>query len=181
MISRGRVEQPSPHDLHANVRADGPNCRIGEYALPIQTESDASLSSIEVRRTLVETLRLDLVGPNNDDALAQELLSESPTKWYLTGYLVPTDAPMGQRFDETSTEEIDAAGDTEGTDDATEPDRAAAKRSLLPSSMGVSVLVPAGVKHLEAVLEWGDYRYEGPGEEQEGDTATQAKAESGVP
>ncbi|MCY2990753.1 MAG: hypothetical protein NTY19_23170 [Planctomycetota bacterium] len=53
-------------------------------------------TSLDIRRTLVDTLRLDLVGPDNGDAFAQELLPESPTKWYLTGYLVPTDAPMGQ-------------------------------------------------------------------------------------
>lgn len=43
-------------------------------------------ASVDLRRTLVETLRLDLIGPNNDHEFASELLSESPTRWYLTGY-----------------------------------------------------------------------------------------------
>jgi|GEM_PF-5430892 len=36
---------------------------------------------------------------------AQELLRESPYKWYLTGYLVPTNAPESHIFDETSMDE----------------------------------------------------------------------------
>jgi hypothetical protein len=118
-----------------------------------------------VRRTIVDTMRLDLIGPDNDHAYTRELLPESPTRWYLTGYLVPTDAPIEQRFDETSTEEIDAAVDAGGTDDANDPDRPAARRSLLPSSIGLSVLVPQGADKLTALVEWGDYLYEGPGAE----------------
>lgn len=125
----------------------------------------SSLTSLEVRRTLVDTLRLDLIGPENDHAFAGELLPESPTRWYLTGYLVPTEAPIEQRYDETSTEEIDAAVDAGGTDDASDPDRPAARRSLLPSSIGLSVLVPKAADKLTALVEWGDYLYEGPGAE----------------
>jgi hypothetical protein len=134
-------------------------------------------SCVDVRRSLVDTVRINLIGPDNDHAFAQELLPESPTRWYLTGYLVPTDAPIDQKFDETSTEEIDAAVDVGGTDDATEPDRPAARRSLLPSSMGLSVLVPVGVRRLQATIEWGDYQYEGPGNELAADAAQQAAAE----
>jgi len=55
--------------------------------------------------------------------------------------------------------------------------RHAARRSLLPSSMGLSVLVPPGVNQLKATVEWGDYRYEGPGEEMAG-VAESEQAES---
>src|SRR5436853_54166 len=113
-----------------------------------------------VRGELVETLRLDLVGPSNDHAFAQELLPEPPTRWYLTGFLVPSDAPADQRTDETATDEIDAAGDTDGTDDADAPDRAPAQIRYLPSSMGLSVLVDPGIATLEATVSWGDYVYE---------------------
>lgn len=128
------------------------------------------LSSTAIRERLIETLRLDLVGPNNDHEFAEELLPEPPTRWYLTGYLVPTGAPIEQKFDETSTEEIDSASDVGATDDGNEPDRGPARRSLLPSSMGLSVLVPAGVRQLKALVEWGDYQYEGPGEEMSAET-----------
>lgn len=118
--------------------------------------------STSVRTKLVDTLRLDLVGPDNDHAYASELLPEPPTRWYLTGFLVPTDANIEQRFDETSTETIDAAVEAHGVDDANDPDRASARKSLLPSSMGVSVLVGGNTTRLEVDISWGDYDYEDP-------------------
>ena len=81
-------------------------------------------TSVEIRGELVEELRIDLVGPDNNHAFANELLPEAPSRWYLTGFLVPTGAPIDQRTDETATEEIDSGGDTEGTDDSQPPDRA---------------------------------------------------------
>src|SRR5487761_1514964 len=137
-----------------------------------------TLTSVAIRERLVETLRLDLVGPNNDHEFAQELLPEPPTRWYQTGYLVPTGTPLEQKLDETSTEEIDSASDVGATDDGNEPDRGPARRSLLPSSMGLSVLVPAGVRQLKVLVEWGDYQYEGPGEELSSEAAEEpAKGE----
>jgi hypothetical protein len=117
-------------------------------------------SSASIRQELVKALRLDLVGPDNDHPFAQELLPDAPSRWYLTGFLLPTGAPLEQRCDETSTEEIDTAGEPAGLDDGSPPDRAAARRGLLPSSMGLSVLVPAGVEALEATVSWGDYVWE---------------------
>ncbi len=126
-----------------------------------------SSKSLDVRRLLVETLELDLVGPPNDHAFARELLPETPTRWYLTGFLVPTTAPLDQKFDESSVEEIDS-GDSGGTDDDTQPDKPAAKRNYRASSMGLSVLVPKRTTELNATIEWGEYLYEGPGGEAEG-------------
>src|SRR6266508_5710941 len=123
------------------------------------------MTSKSVRSQLVEALQLDLVGPANNHAFAQELLPESPTRWYLTGFLVPSDAPLEQRIDETATEQIDSGGTDSGGDDAVEIDRGPARRSILPSSMGVSVLVPADLESLEATVSWGDYVYEGGEEE----------------
>ena len=125
------------------------------------------MNSQEVRSRLVEALRLDLVGPGNDHVFARELLPESPSRWYLTGFLVPCTASAEQRTDETSTEEIAAGSDVGGTDDANAPDRDAARKSFLPSSMGLSVLVPTGVKRLQAFVAWGDYIYESPEKEPE--------------
>jgi len=119
------------------------------------------MTSPEVRSELVEALKLDLVGPDNDHAFAHELLPDAPSRWYLSGFLVPSEAPADQKTDETSSEEIDSGGNTGGTDDDTEPDRAAARKSILPSSMGLSVLVAPGVETLNATVAWGDYIYEG--------------------
>ena len=58
------------------------------------------MTSTTVRQEMVEALRLDLVGPGNDHIFANELLPESPSRWYLAGFLVPADAPVEQRSDE---------------------------------------------------------------------------------
>jgi hypothetical protein len=48
----------------------------------------------EIREDLVRALRLDLVGPGReDDDLAREVLPQAPSRWYLTGFLVPYEAP----------------------------------------------------------------------------------------
>ena len=147
-------------------------------------------ASLTVRNELVDALRLDLIGPDNGHAFARELLPEAPSRWYLTGFLVPKNAPVEHRTDETSTEEIDAAGDAHGTDDASPPDRAAARRSFLPSSMGLSVLVAPGVDTLEAKVAWGDYAWEGgeqgaeeptSGDEDAAEIVAEPKEESGPP
>ena len=62
-------------------------------------------------------------------------------------------------MDAQANEEVDAGGDIDG-DDAAPPDRAAAKKSYLPSSLGLSVLVAPGVASLVACVVWGDYEWE---------------------
>ena len=52
------------------------------------------MTSAEVRTHLVDALRLDLIGPERDDVLhAEEVLSTSPSQWYLGGFLVPLRGP----------------------------------------------------------------------------------------
>jgi hypothetical protein len=118
-------------------------------------------TSAEIRTKLIETLQLDLVGPGPGHALEAERLweSEPPSRWYLTGFLVPTAAPESQRHDPESEEVLDAVvGSDEGTgDDDVEPDKAPARKVFLPSSLGISVLVPKGVTMLSAEVLWGDY------------------------
>jgi hypothetical protein len=115
---------------------------------------------------MIEALRLDLIGPSNDHAFANELLPESPARWYMAGFLVPSDAPVAQRTDETSTDEIDGGAEADENDAGGEPDRPAARRSYFPSSMGLSVLVAPGVDQLTVKASWGDYAYEGHGEQE---------------
>lgn len=119
------------------------------------------MTSTEIRSELIEAVQLDLVGPNNDHAFAHELLPESPQRWYLTGFLVPTKAPVEQKSDFTGDDELDdGAADAEALDDHAPPDRVAGK-NYFPSSMGLSVLVPATVKELRVIAEWGEYVFEG--------------------
>ncbi|HVZ65034.1 MAG TPA: DISARM system helicase DrmA [Opitutaceae bacterium] len=124
------------------------------------------MTSSETRAKLVEALRLDLVGPWPGHAFAGELLPENPNRWYLTGYLVPETAPVHQREDAEAKEEIDSGAEGGGMDDAGAPDKSAPP-SLLPSSMGLSVLVPAGASKLKAEVTWGDYHWEDPSKEDE--------------
>ena len=46
----------------------------------------------DVRSELVDALRLDLIGPGDDLGSPDELLPQAPSGWYLTGFLVPTEA-----------------------------------------------------------------------------------------
>lgn len=117
------------------------------------------------RDLLVEALALDLIGPDNDHSCARELLPESPYKWYLTGYLVPTDAPESQRFDPTSMEDIDQAAGKPGTDDDQPVDRSAGGKSFMPSSIGMSVLVGPDARMITLRAFWGDYEWESDEEE----------------
>jgi hypothetical protein len=55
------------------------------------------MNSRTVRTHLVETFRRDLIGPGpgpEDADLATERLNENPSRWYLAGFLAPTDAAM---------------------------------------------------------------------------------------
>ena len=117
------------------------------------------MNSPEARTKLVEALQLDLIGPWPGHAFEKELLPETPTRWYLTGYLVPETAPISHRTDAEAKDDVDAGGEGGGTDDNGTPDKAAAP-SLLPSSIGLSVLLPAEASELIAEVTWGDYVWE---------------------
>lgn len=115
-----------------------------------------------VRAALVDALTLDLVGPDPTDpahaAYATEQLSQSPTKWYLTGFLAPRGAKPDERSDDEPEEQLDEheKHKTLGADENS-PETAAARRAYFPSSMGLSVLVPAHVDTLTVTAHWGTY------------------------
>ena len=111
----------------------------------------------EIRGNLVDALQIDLIGPIGALGDHAEILPQSPLRWYLTGFLVPTDADEGQRCDPTSNDELDQAAEPAGIDDDDSPEKPAARRSYLPSSMGVSILVPATLKDVQAVVRYGEY------------------------
>src|SRR5207248_8407514 len=90
--------------------------------------------------------------------LLNEVLPQAPSRWYLTGFLVPIDAGEGQKADESAVEGVDELNEAGGGDDATTPEPAAARRAVFPSSMGLSLLVPKEAKELRVTVRWGDYR-----------------------
>ncbi|MHB8900295.1 MAG: hypothetical protein ACYC6Y_16215, partial [Thermoguttaceae bacterium] len=122
------------------------------------------MTSVEVRRQLVDALRLDLVGPDASQNLGSpdEVLSQAPSRWYLTGFLVPLEADETQRAEETSVDEMDEVSDAKGLDDAVVPEPAAARLAYMPSSIGLSVLVADPARHLRVTVRWGDYRLQEP-------------------
>jgi hypothetical protein len=115
------------------------------------------LRSVEVRSKLVDALHLDLVGPSDSLGDAKEVLPQSPSRWYLTGFLVPLDAAPEDKRDETAADDLDQAGETGGVDDDDQPERPAARARYFPSSIGASILVPASARTLKVRAAWGDY------------------------
>ncbi len=114
--------------------------------------------SVSVRRCLTDALRVDLVGPRPGDAARQhERLPQAPSRWYLTGFLAPSDAPEEQRAEDAEEALDEPAEPFHGSDDAGAPDRGSGKRVFLPSSLGLSVLVDDETRHLDVTVSWGDY------------------------
>ena len=118
-----------------------------------------STTSAEVRSLLIEALQLDLVGPTPDDAVhAEETLDQAPSKWYLTGFLVPYGVPVEERTDNSGDEEMDEVGRVGSGEDENIPEKAFARKAFFPSSMGLSVLLPQNVNQLHVTVQWGDYQ-----------------------
>lgn len=117
----------------------------------------ARSSSLEVRGDLIAAMQLDLIGPSGNLGDPREVLSQPPSRWYLTGFLVPTDAAEQQKFDPTSSEDVDQAPTIASIDENEVPEKTAARRTQLPSSMGISVLLPSGLEQLDATVRYGLY------------------------
>ena len=119
------------------------------------------MTPVEVRRGLVEALKLDLVGPENGSDLEAEILPQAPSRWYLTGFLVPLEAGEAQKSDETANDDFESpAAGGDATDDDTTPEPPAARRAFFPSSIGLSLLVSKQTRQLRVEVNWGDYRAE---------------------
>src|SRR5215813_8482401 len=116
-------------------------------------------TSAEIRARLATELRLDLIGPSHSDtALVNEVLPDPPSRWYLTGFLVPVDTPSRRKARDAQ-EEMDSA-EQGGADDDETPDRGASNPRYLPSSMGLSLLVEPKTQALRVTCRWGEYHRE---------------------
>src|SRR5258706_16460853 len=114
----------------------------------------APTSAVAIRSRLVDTLRRDLIGPGpNDNDLAHERLKNNPSRWYLAGFLAPALDGISE-----GTESIEDEGDPLPGDEPTDPetgtgggraaddlpdDEPSARKSPVPSSCGLTVLVDA--------------------------------------
>ena len=137
------------------------------------------MTPVDVRGELVEALRLDLVGPDNGSDLEAEVLTQSPSRWYLAGFLVPLEADPAQKVDDTAQDEFDfEGGDSDSGDDDTIPETPAARRAFFPSSIGLSLLVTETTKRLKVIVQWGDYL---PADSRTGEQAGEKPAPEAVP
>lgn len=132
------------------------------------TDAAGATSSPEIRDDIVRLFRRDLVGPTllADADLAHERLDTTPSKWYLTGFLVPNDDAPETEEDVAEQMALDEdIGDRTAVQALPEDDQkddGPAKRRFLPASMGLTVMLPPEVTEIEAEVAWGDYRTEPP-------------------
>lgn len=119
-------------------------------------------SSLEIRNRLVETLRLDLVGPAKGHLLADERLPGwvRPSNWYLTGFIIPSGTPPERRGDADEDDDGGEVPPPGGLPEESNEDRKAAKKAFFPSSLGLSFLIAQGVQSLSVTVRWGDYTHE---------------------
>ncbi|WP_437879073.1 DISARM system helicase DrmA [Sorangium sp. So ce513] len=111
------------------------------------------MDPVDVRDRLVDVLREDLIGPTEPE----EALQESPSRWYLTGFLVPFEGGEAARSDPEADDELEAPGDSGDEEDATQPEEVSKRKVLLPASIGISVLLPPGTRTIDVTAHWGDY------------------------
>ncbi|MBD2036583.1 helicase [Leptolyngbya sp. FACHB-321] len=111
-----------------------------------------------IRATLVDALQIDLVGPTpTDSEHAEEVLTQAPSKWYLTGFLAPFGAKPDDRSDDEGDAGLEEVGESETGEDSQTPEKAPARKALFPASMGLSFLITPRTKELKATVSWGDY------------------------
>ena len=93
----------------------------------------------------------------SDATYTAEALPVAPSKWYLTGFLVPHEAPADQRSDDDSDDGLDQVDPAVEGDDDNAPEATSARKAFFPSSMGLSVLVPRDTTVLQLRIAWADY------------------------
>ena len=135
-------------------------------------------TSAAVRASLIDALRLDLIGPSPDDAVhALEVIPQAPSRWYLSGFLVPYEAKLSDRSDPDSDDSFDSeiTKSASNGDDEKPPESASARKGHFPSSMGLSFLFAPETKEIEVAVSWGDYEpTETDDAEMEAETGLQA-------
>ena len=131
-------------------------------------KAETTVDSAQVRSQLVTVLELDLIGPTQRvltalgpeaEGLESESIDRLPSSWYPTGFLVPTNTDLSLRCDDTADDDFAAADGVDlrkprqknkaykpgaSGDDGGPSEAVPAKPHLLPSSIGVSVLLPPG-------------------------------------
>lgn len=110
-----------------------------------------------VRQKILDAIRTDLMGPQSDD----EVLDELPTSSYITGMLYPADTDMSEdeNFDEQdfTASEYHSENETNVGLEEDEPDDRARGGFKKQASLGLSCYVEPSVKTLVVSINWGSY------------------------
>lgn len=140
----------TPDATEPPIPSRQPSGRTPEELAPPATPTDA-------RWRIENALRLDLIGPWPGHPLETEQLVQStrPSNWYLTGFLIPTDAPEDHMADEED-DELEEVGDP-GLPEESHDEGKVSKRGLFPSAIGMTFLVDAETRSLAVTARWGDY------------------------
>jgi hypothetical protein len=109
------------------------------------------VTRVEVREELIDALRIDLVGPSPEGlGDPAEWLDQPPSRWYLTGFLVPVGMGPASLHDDG------------GAFETAEPlHQSSGGEHRLPNSAGLTILLPENSLRLRVSVTWGDYRLEG--------------------
>lgn len=113
------------------------------------------------RKHLALALEAELVGPflkraNEGHSMLEEVLEIAPSRWYLTGFIVPR-AQRDLDDDLNDTDDQNETGDDRDDPQNPTPDPTAKRKAWLPSSIGLSAFVPRGTKTIIASVCWADY------------------------
>ncbi len=104
----------------------------------------STLTASQVRAHLVRALEVDLIGPYEE----REEIDRAPSRFYLTGFLVPRegrhDEPLVPPDDDTESEDAEAGDEDAAAEDVRPAGEGSRRRSILPASLGLSVLLPPG-------------------------------------
>ena len=91
-------------------------------------------------------------------AIPAEVLPQSPSRWYSDRISRTSRCTSRAAQRRGGRRRLDSAGEPGGDDDSEPEPSAAAKQKYLPSSIGVSVLLPKEAKTLTVRVTWGDYK-----------------------
>ena len=113
----------------------------------------------QVRKKMLDAVRMDLIGPMAED----EELTELPTNSYITGMLYPSDSAITEDENYNDIEFTDGRLDSDGNatesvvleDD--EPEETTKGGFKKPSSIGVSFYISADTEEVSVDVLWGTY------------------------
>ena len=113
----------------------------------------------QVRKKMLDAVRMDLIGPTAED----EALTELPTNSYITGMLYPADSAITEDENYNDIEFTEGRLDSDGNatesvvleDD--EPEETTKGGFKKPSSIGVSFYIGADTEEVSVDVLWGTY------------------------